>query len=50
MHGAGGDVEDVPGRELVALQLAVRAVTGKYLDFAKKLLRDPALAKSISRL
>jgi CheY-like chemotaxis protein len=33
-----------------ALQLAVRAVTGKYLDFAKKLLRDPALAKSISRL
>jgi CheY-like chemotaxis protein len=33
-----------------ALQLAVRAVTGKYLDFAKKLLRDPTLAKSISRL
>jgi len=33
-----------------ALQLAVRAVTSKYLDFAKKLLRDPALARSISRL
>jgi DNA-binding NtrC family response regulator len=33
-----------------ALQLAVRAVTAKYLDFAKKLLRDPALANSISRL
>jgi DNA-binding NtrC family response regulator len=33
-----------------ALQLAVRAITAKYLDFAKKLLHDPALAKSISRL
>jgi DNA-binding NarL/FixJ family response regulator len=33
-----------------ALQLAVRAVTSKYLDFAKKLLRDPSLARSISRL
>jgi len=33
-----------------ALQLAVRAVTAKYLDFAKRLLRDPALAQSISRL
>jgi DNA-binding NarL/FixJ family response regulator len=33
-----------------ALQLAVRAITAKYLDFAKKLLRDPALAKSIARL
>jgi hypothetical protein len=33
-----------------ALQLAVRAVTAKYLNFAKKLLRDPSLAQSISRL
>jgi DNA-binding NtrC family response regulator len=33
-----------------ALQLAVRAITSKYLNFAKKLLRDPSLAKSISRL
>jgi DNA-binding NarL/FixJ family response regulator len=33
-----------------ALQLAVRAITTKYLNFAKKLLRDPTLAKSISRL
>ncbi len=33
-----------------ALQLAVRAITSKYLAFAKRLLRDPALAKSIARL
>ncbi|MBW1820187.1 MAG: response regulator [Deltaproteobacteria bacterium] len=33
-----------------ALQLAVRAITGKYLDFAKKLLQDPAFAESIARL
>ena len=33
-----------------ARQLAVRAITTKYLNFAKKLLRDPSLAKSISRL
>ncbi|MGE5255777.1 MAG: response regulator [Hyphomicrobiales bacterium] len=33
-----------------ALQLAVRAITAKYLNFAKKLLRDPSLAKSIARL
>jgi response regulator of citrate/malate metabolism len=33
-----------------ALQLAVRSITTKYLNFAKKLLRDPSLAKSISRL
>jgi len=33
-----------------ALQLAVRAITAKYLNFAKKLLRDPSLAGSISRL
>ncbi|OQY14559.1 MAG: response regulator [Desulfobacteraceae bacterium 4572_187] len=33
-----------------ALQLAVRAITGKYLDFAKKLLLDPAFAESVARL
>lgn len=33
-----------------ALQLAVRAITGKYLDFAKKLLQDPAFAESVARL
>ena len=33
-----------------ALQLAVRAITGKYLDFAKKLLQDPAFAQSVSKL
>ena len=33
-----------------ALQLAVRAITGKYLDFAKKLLQDPAYADSVTRL
>ena len=33
-----------------ALQLAVRAITAKYLNFAKKLLRDPSLAKSIAKL
>lgn len=33
-----------------ALQLAVRAITAKYLNFAKKLLRDPSLAKSIASL
>ncbi len=33
-----------------ALQLAVRAIVNKYLDFAKKLLRDPALARSITGL
>ena len=33
-----------------ALQLAIRAITGKYLDFAKKLLRDPAFAANVSRL
>ena len=33
-----------------ALQLAVRAITGKYLDFAKKLLQDSAFAESIARL
>jgi len=33
-----------------ALQLAVRAITAKYLDFAQKLLRDPELADSIRLL
>ena len=33
-----------------ALQLAVRAITGKYLDFAKKLLQDPSFAENIARL
>ena len=31
-----------------ALQLAVRAITAKYLKFAKKLLQDPNFAESIS--
>ena len=33
-----------------ALQLAVRAITGKYLDFAKKLLQDSTYAASIANL
>ena len=33
-----------------ALQLAVRAITGKYLEFAKKLLKDPVFAESVSKL
>jgi len=33
-----------------ALQLAVRAITGKYLDFAKKLLKDSAFAENVARL
>ncbi len=33
-----------------ALQLAVRTVTAKYLDFAKKLLDDPGFAKSVADL
>ena len=33
-----------------ALQLAVRAITAKYLDFAKKLLKDPGFAENVSRL
>ncbi len=31
-----------------ALQLAVRAITTKYLKFAKKLLQDPVFARSVS--
>jgi response regulator of citrate/malate metabolism len=31
-----------------ALQLAVRAIVSKYIKFAKKILRDPALAESIA--
>ncbi|MEA2101911.1 MAG: response regulator [Thermodesulfobacteriota bacterium] len=33
-----------------ALQLAVRSILAKYLDFAKRLLNDPSLAESISRI
>lgn len=33
-----------------ALQLAVRAITGKYLEFAKKLLQDSTYADSIAKL
>ncbi len=33
-----------------ALKLAVRAITGKYLDFAKKLMQDSAYAESVARL
>jgi hypothetical protein len=33
-----------------ALELAVRAITAKYLDFAKKLINDPGFAESVARL
>ncbi|MBW2411813.1 MAG: response regulator [Deltaproteobacteria bacterium] len=33
-----------------ALQLAVRAITAKYLAFAKKLLQDSAFAENVARL
>ena len=33
-----------------ALQLAVRAITAKYLNFAKKLLQDPTYAGSVASL
>ena len=33
-----------------ALQLAVRAITGKYLDFAKKLMQNSSYAESVARL
>ena len=33
-----------------ALQLAVRAIIAKYLDFAKKLLIDPGFAENVARL
>ena len=33
-----------------ALQLAVRAITAKYLDFAKKIIDDPIFAQSVARL
>jgi CheY-like chemotaxis protein len=32
-----------------ALQLAVRAITAKYLAFAKKLMRDSSFAESVAR-
>lgn len=33
-----------------ALQLAIRAINAKYLDFAKKLLQDNAFAESVASL
>jgi len=33
-----------------ALQLTIRAIVGKYIKFAKKLLANPALAESIAAL
>lgn len=33
-----------------ALQLAVRAITAKYLDFAKMLLQNPGFAEDVARL
>jgi len=33
-----------------ALQLAVRAITAKYLEFAKKLLKDEQYAEDVARL
>ena len=33
-----------------ALQLAVRSITAKYLDFAKKLFQNPGLAENVARL
>ena len=33
-----------------ALQLAVRAITAKYLDFAKKLLQDSDFAEHVAQL
>ena len=33
-----------------ALQLAVRAITAKYLDFAKKLMQDSGFAEYVARL
>jgi DNA-binding NarL/FixJ family response regulator len=33
-----------------ALQLAVRAIAGKYLDFARNLMDDPGFAATVARL
>ena len=33
-----------------ALQLAVRAITAKYLEFAKMLLQNPSFAEDVARL
>ena len=33
-----------------ALQLAVRAITAKYLNFAKRLMQDSGFAENVSRL
>lgn len=32
-----------------ALQLAIRAIVSKYLNFAKRILKDPEFAESVSR-
>ena len=33
-----------------ALQLAIRAISGKYLAFARKLLKDPVFAENVAKL
>jgi len=33
-----------------ALQLAIRAISGKYLEFARKLLKDPEFAENVAKL
>ncbi len=33
-----------------ALQLAIRAISGKYLEFARKLLKDPVFAENVAKL
>ena len=33
-----------------ALQLAVRAITAKYLEFAKKLMGDSGFAENVAKL
>lgn len=35
--------------KLYALQLAVRSIVNKYLNFAKRLLADPAFAENVAR-
>ena len=63
MHAVEQANTDVPGDMLenmdygrlpnimpYALQLAIRAINAKYLDFAKKLLQDNAFAQSVASL
>jgi len=33
-----------------ALQLAIRAISGKYLEFARKLMKDPVFAENVAKL